>query len=489
MARKIEVEITGDSRSLERALGKAQKSSGHLGGAFRKLGYAAAAGAAALTAFAVIGTVKAIDAASDLSEAINKASVVFGKQSKVMLKWADTTATAFGISKRAALEASAGFGAMFLEVGQAPKAAAKFSRAFVKAAADLGSFFNADPTQVLEDLRSGLAGEAEPLRKFNIFMNEATTKAYAYKHGIAQTGKELTENQKILARQGFILEHIGKASDDFAETSDGVANQQRILKAQIENTSAAIGQAFLPVVAKVLQFVNDSIPKLSEFGSAVSEKMAGPLAGVADAVTSAWPRIQGALRGVWAFVQKNLIPIALKLKEIWHDAIVAIAGVLEKHRPELERIWKRVGSVITNLSKVILPALRFFLTKVLPKAIGVAITAVDKISAAIERVVGWVKSAIEWIKDLIDWFQKIPDLNPFRGGGSGGTPEAPGSRPPGSNPNADNSSLRLSPRGGGNGGGASTVVLKIGERELGRALLQMDQNKRRQTGGRGLLAT
>ena len=39
------------------------------------------------------------------------------------------------------------------------------------------------------------------------------------------------------------------AQGDFAKTSDSLANQQRILKAQYENATAAIGQRLLPVLS------------------------------------------------------------------------------------------------------------------------------------------------------------------------------------------------------------------------------------------------
>ena len=151
-----------------------------------------------------------------------------------------------GIARTQALSASAGFGALFQEAGQASPVAAKFSKAMVKAAADLGSFHDVDPKEVLENLRSGLAGETEPLRKFNIFMSEATLKTFAYKHGIAEAGSELTENQKILARQKFILANVGKAQNDFAETSGSAANQARIQKAVSDDLTASLGKALLP---------------------------------------------------------------------------------------------------------------------------------------------------------------------------------------------------------------------------------------------------
>ena len=329
MARKIEIEYVGDASSLSRASAQAQKSTGKLGSSFSKLGKYAKAGAIALGAVVAVGAYKAVDAASDLNEALNKSNVVFGEQAKAVEKWSRTTATSFGVSQRAALEATAGFGGMFKAAGQAGGEAAKMSQNFVKAAADLGSFFNVDPTQALEDLRSGLAGESEPLRKFNIFMNEAQTAAYAYKNGIAKTGTELTENQKILARQGFILEHIGKASNDFAETSGGLANQQRILKAQLEDTAARIGQKLLPAVTFLLTKFNELLTWSQQH----------------------WPQFQEAIRNAIDRVR----PLFQQLVNYWTGTLMpSIVAVVDLAK----RFWGKFGSDITRNFKNIVSVIR-----------------------------------------------------------------------------------------------------------------------------------
>ena len=46
-------------------------------------------------------------------------------------------------------------------------------------AADLASFNNIDPTEALDKLRSGLVGEAEPLRSVGVLLNEAAVQAKA----------------------------------------------------------------------------------------------------------------------------------------------------------------------------------------------------------------------------------------------------------------------------------------------------------------------
>lgn len=51
------------------------------------------------------------------------------------------------------------------------------------------------------------------------------------------------------------MEQTGDAQGDFARTSDGFANSQRILTATIEDFQASLGQALLPILQKVLPVV------------------------------------------------------------------------------------------------------------------------------------------------------------------------------------------------------------------------------------------
>jgi hypothetical protein len=72
----------------------------------------------------------------------------------------------------------------------------------------------------------------------------------------------LTAQAKVLATQKLILEQTSDAQGDFARTSKGAANQQRILSAEIEDAKVAIGQAFLPILEAVL-------PVLVNFAKAI----------------------------------------------------------------------------------------------------------------------------------------------------------------------------------------------------------------------------
>ena len=210
----------------------------------------------------VTGGYKAAQAASDFNETVSKSGIIFGEASTEIKRFADTAASSLGLSKQAALDAAATMGTFGKSAGLAGTDLSNFSIEMVKLSGDLASFHNANPADVALALGAALRGEAEPIRKFGVLLNDAAVKAQAMKMGLYDGTGALSAQAKVLATQKLILEQTSDAQGDFARTSDGAANQQRILAAQVSNAKVAIGQAFLPILEAVL-------PVLVNFATAI----------------------------------------------------------------------------------------------------------------------------------------------------------------------------------------------------------------------------
>jgi len=227
--------------------------------AFKKLlipGAIAATGA--IVAFTK-GVVPAVNAASDLEESMSKNNVIFGDAANAVSSFADEAARALGQSKTQALAAASTFGTFGKAAGLAGQELATFSTDFVTLASDLASFNNTTPEDAINAIGAALRGESEPLRRYGVLLNDATLKAAALELGIYDGIGALTAQQKVLAAQKVIYEQTTDAQGDFARTSDGLANQQRILAAQVENLQAKFGELLLPVFKRVVQYINDNV--------------------------------------------------------------------------------------------------------------------------------------------------------------------------------------------------------------------------------------
>jgi hypothetical protein len=138
-----------------------------------------------------------IGIASGLAESMSKANVVFGTSTRAVDDFANTSAEAFGISKRAAYEATGTFGNLFTTMGLGQDAAADMSVKVTALAADLASFHNIGIDEALQKLQSGLVGEAEPMRQLGVLLDEASVKAKAMEMGLADATGEVSHAAKV----------------------------------------------------------------------------------------------------------------------------------------------------------------------------------------------------------------------------------------------------------------------------------------------------
>src|SRR3954449_3225346 len=237
MARKLIVEVVLDAAAYSRQMKKAQAETTRFGASLEKTGrktkefqkglgggvlrgVARGAGggvglpifgggatvAGAVGAGAVVaGLKKSVSAASDLNEQIGKTEVVFGKSGKAVEDWSKTLTNSFALSERQALAAASSFGALLRPLGITGAAAAEQSEKLVQLGADLASFSNTDVQTALDAIKSGLVGEAEPLRQYAVTLSETRVQQEA----LTETGKKharaLTMQEKAVARLTLIF--------------------------------------------------------------------------------------------------------------------------------------------------------------------------------------------------------------------------------------------------------------------------------------------
>lgn len=199
----------------------------------------------------------AVDAASDLAESQSKVDQVFTDSSATIRTWAQGSARDFGLTEQAALEAAGTFGNFIQALGNSESEANDMSRTLVELAADLASFNNQSIDEVLIALRSGLAGEAEPMRRLGVSISATRVEANILAKGIAKSRAEITDAMKVAERYSIILEDTKKAQGDFDRTSEGMANSQRILNAELGNLSAKLGSILVGPATAFVQFLSN----------------------------------------------------------------------------------------------------------------------------------------------------------------------------------------------------------------------------------------
>ncbi|HKV68028.1 MAG TPA: hypothetical protein VJN72_08050, partial [Gaiellales bacterium] len=301
------------------------------------------------------------------------------------------------------------YGNMFSTIGLGAGDTAKMSKQMVQLAGDMASFHDQDPTEMLDKLRSGLSGEAEPLRRFGVLISEAAVKAEAYRKGIAKQGADLTEAQKVQARYALIMEQTTKAQGDFARTGDSVANQQRTVAAETQNLAAAFGQALLPAAKAFLGIVQALMGVLGG-NQKVLSILIGVVAGLAAAVlvvnaaTAAWTALQTVLNVVLAANPIGIVIVAVA-------ALVAAFILAYKTSDTFRRVVDSAFDAVLGAAKAVFnwlksnwPLLLGILTGPFGLMVAIIVRNWDAIEDAARTAVSAVKSALNGLAQWISGF-------------------------------------------------------------------------------------
>jgi hypothetical protein len=266
---KMARSFSGLSANLEKGVARSLKN---LIPSFRTMAIAgtAAAGAVAAASF------KLVQQASNLEESQSKVNTVFKNSAFIVDNFAKTSASSFGITKQAALEAAGTFGNLIQAFGIGEGEAANMSVTLVSLAADLASFNNTPIEEAIMALRSGLSGEAEPLKRFGVAINDVRLKQEAFNMGLYDGKGALDITAKTQAAYALILKDTNLAQGDFSRTSEGFANQMRILQASLSDAATEVGLVLLPYFKEFVNFINDNIvPAITAFAENLGEKGVG----------------------------------------------------------------------------------------------------------------------------------------------------------------------------------------------------------------------
>jgi hypothetical protein len=257
-------------------------------------GALAAAGALAI---GIKGIMEATNAAAEFGDTVSATGVIFDKEAiPAMEEWAEKAASAFGASKQDALHAANSMAVFGKSAGLAGDDLIVFSQELTQLGGDLASMFGGRTEDAIAAVGSALRGEFEPIRQYGVLLDAATLQDAAFRAGIiTTTDQALTPQQRVLAVHKAILEQTSDAQGDFARTSEGMANVQRQIAAQLENVTIEIGEELMPVMLELANwFLTDGIGALRAFVDYL--KTAGRnigefVDGISDYVTTAQIRV------------------------------------------------------------------------------------------------------------------------------------------------------------------------------------------------------
>ena len=202
----------------------------------------------------------AIQSASDMGETLSKVGVIFGDTAGDIEAWADTAADRLGQTKQQALDAASTFALFGSTAGKTGTDLSGFAMEMTELATDMASFHNTSPQDAIDALGAALRGEMEPIRRYNVILDDAALKQVAMAKGIITNTKEaLTPQQKVLAAHAAIMERTTIVQGDMNRTIDSTSNVQKRLTASIGEVQRELGEALLPAFHEVISGAKDFV--------------------------------------------------------------------------------------------------------------------------------------------------------------------------------------------------------------------------------------
>lgn len=380
-----------------------------------------------------IGTA-ATKMAMDAVESENLFEVAMGSMAGDARKWSEETSKALGLNAFNVRKNVATYNAMLTSMGLTSQESLKMSEGLTQLSYDMASFYNLKPEEAFEKLKSGISGEAEPLKALGILVNDNTIKTYAYSHGIAKQGEQLTEAQKVQARYGAIMEATKNAQGDLARTMDSPTNKLRVMKEQTQQLGIQFGQLLIPILEKLMNTIKPLLDKFQGLSKEQQEtiikiglvvaaigpvimiigkviSIAGTFSTVIGTVSGAMAAAGGASGALGAAFAAITGPVGIAVAAI--TGLIAIFVALYKNnedfRNSVNTVWNGVKALISGVIESLKAMFQAFITlanqiwkkygddfvKIITTAFNLVATIVNTTLKAIQDVIKIVTSAIK----------------------------------------------------------------------------------------------
>lgn len=193
----------------------------------------------------------------------------FGDQADDVYSWIQELNKEMGINAQQFMQYSSTYATMLKGFGVASEDASKMALGYMELTYDVWSGYN-DIYKSLDDaataIRSAIAGEVEPVRKAGFTIIESTLEQTAANHGLKISLEKATEAQKSYLRYLTLVDQA-KAQDligNYAREMNTAEGVMRTFNQQVKSLGQTFGSLFLPILVKVMPWVQAFISLINE---------------------------------------------------------------------------------------------------------------------------------------------------------------------------------------------------------------------------------
>lgn len=307
------VRIGADASGVDKELKKAEKQIRNFGQSVGKVGDTLTK-AVTLPIVAVGGA--AIKLGLDAVETEQKFDFAFGSMAESVRNWSNEYAKARGLNAYEVRDTAASFETMAKGFGVTGTKAADMAKGMTDAAESMAEVYNVDSAAMIGNFMSAMKGRANGLKEYGIVIDDVTQKAYAYSHGIAAYGKELTNSQKLLANYGIIMQGASDEMLDFERTGKDLAEtiKNRLTTALTDFGTKLVNTGAFDKLVDALMRVLDTVAQLAD-------KFGKLPAGLQDAII--YGGLFFAALGPVLSITGKIVTTVLEIKKAWDAAAAA----------------------------------------------------------------------------------------------------------------------------------------------------------------------
>ncbi len=147
----------------------------------------------------------------------------------------------------------------------------KVSKLLTQMSLDISSLYNVDIDRAASTLSSAMAGQTKPIRGVaGADITQPTLQVTLDQLGIENTVNQLSFAEKRLLIIISLTRQLNASIGDMARTIESPSNQLRIMNEQWQRLSRAVGNAFLPILSKILPYLNAILMVLTEIINSVA---------------------------------------------------------------------------------------------------------------------------------------------------------------------------------------------------------------------------
>lgn len=218
---------------------------------------------------------------STISEAIEWDGIAarfgrgFGDQAGEIYAWVQRLNEEMGINVQQFMQYSSVFSTMLQGFGVGTEDSAKMALGYTELIYDIWAGYN-DVYKNFDDaadaVKSAIAGEVEPIRRAGFTIVESTLEQTAANHGLEISLENATEAQKSYLRYLTLVDqaHAQNLVGTYARELNTAEGLMRTFAQQLKSLAQAFGSLFLPILVKVMPWLQAFVNLLTEAIAAVA---------------------------------------------------------------------------------------------------------------------------------------------------------------------------------------------------------------------------